>query len=120
MALLKLQYKNSVCRYRSAERPKQLVFFFQFIEYEFIKKKVQLFELQLNLNCRRTNTSIKFKHIIMNPSLGFIQLIFYYPVLSLFLYTYLVIFVPKISTIGLNNIYSRFISKLKIKKENNL
>jgi hypothetical protein len=56
----------------------------------------------------------------MNPSLGFIQLIFYYPVLSLFLYIYLVIFVPKISTISLNNIYFQFISKLGVDKENNL
>lgn len=56
----------------------------------------------------------------MNPLLGFIQLIFYYPVLSLFPYTYLVVFVPKINAINLNNIYFHFLSKLKMDKENNL
>ena len=56
----------------------------------------------------------------MNPSLGFIQLLFYYPVLSFFTYLYLVIFIPKINALNISNISSQFISKLKGNKENNL
>jgi len=61
----------------------------------------------------------KSKYIIMNPSIGFIQLLFYYPVLSLYIYIYLVAFIPKMNAISINYIYSQFISKLAINKEEN-
>ena len=56
----------------------------------------------------------------MNPSLGFIQLLFYYPALFFFLYLYLVIFIPKINALNINNIFSQLISKLKKNNENKL
>jgi hypothetical protein len=61
---------------------------------------------------------LKYKYIIMNPPLGFIQLLFYNPVLFISLYIYLVIIIPKINAISINYIYSQFISKLLINKDN--
>jgi hypothetical protein len=61
---------------------------------------------------------LKYQYIIMNPSLGFIQLLFYNPVLFIFLYIYLVIVIPKINAININSIYSQFISKLLRNKDN--
>jgi hypothetical protein len=56
----------------------------------------------------------------MNSSLGLIQLLFYYPPLFFFLYLYLVVFIPKINALNINNIFSQLISKLKKNNENKL
>nr|BDW46134.1 ORF50 [Marchantia emarginata subsp. cuneiloba] len=53
----------------------------------------------------------------MNPFFCFVQLFFYYPFFVIFLYIYLVVFIPKTNNINFLNILSFFSKWIKTKKK---
>ncbi|KAG6539943.1 hypothetical protein Mapa_018709 [Marchantia paleacea] len=55
----------------------------------------------------------KLKEILMNPFFYFVQLFFYYPFFIIFLYIYLVFFIPKTNNINFSNIFPLFSKWIK-------